>query len=1318
MQSEVMDKVLHTDKSIVVSAPTGSGKTVVLELAIIKSLKTMEEIEYKGDFKFIYIAPIKALCNEIAADWKFKFDPLGVVCGSVTGDDNDFDLNTSNYNIIVTTPEKFDSLSRRWNVCDYMSTIKLLMIDEVHLLNEDKRGPILEAVVSRMKCIRLKLNQQQHLTNRIRFVAISATIPNIEDLALWLDDKDNTLYHKVSDDLRPVKLERHVLGYPYYNSTPFRFDMNLTYKLPAVIEKYSNNKPALIFCNSRRSAEMGATTIIDKLRFNFSDEQRQKIMTLSSQVEDLKLRKTITNGIAFHHAGLCANDKKLIEDYFRSAALPILFSTNTLAMGVNLPAYLSVIKSTEMLIAGAVHELPEAVILQMIGRAGRPQFDDHGVAVIMTQSNKVKKYESLISGTAPIESHLHNHLIEHLNSEFVSQTISNTDLVTYWMRSSYLYIRAIKKPLHYGFPANASVSTVDQKLDDLCSDAIHQLEKYGLVTKTDSFLKATQLGRLMAHYYLNFETIKHFTKITGAERIEDMFNHLVSCPDFTDGYHLRVNDKKFLNSLNKTSADNDCIRYPIQGKVKTVTDKVSCLMQAILGNIPIDDSSLTEEASQLVRLGQRIGRALQEYVANILDDKKNFSALISITYLLKSLQVNLWENSPFVFKQFKRIGYVYSKILASNGKTKLESVLSSSPSDIEMILKKRPPFGKEFLDAVSILPQFDIVLERAENQLCVTVKQINPKFVCDQTSKGLTLVIGDSTNVTWFVNHQVQYFLVKYGIFERKIFLVNPSATTVTAHLIHNGFVGLDKCETFNLCPDDQLEPIALPESSERSVRKRKSDDKNSRVPKQPKIIQYISSSKNVQKLKNNSKANNKKTKGSEAECQRQMEIMENDSIIDYTDLENSTEVSDALHADALVNDLDDDALHLDALVNDLNDAEKVIGENETAMDFVQKFKMPTKKKVFKFARSTKIPGPAIERDYGTNVEETENSLQAIHEQSRERISSDVTDRKNAKLATSDQSYKNGLNYPIIDLTANTLVESKIDTMQSKMKAKKSGMTISRPSCIKSVFGGQTLSQRPPSQCEIKTPKRKDIKFRFDDLLTPMSQTDMNLNCETQSLCDVIEGQHELHRKPVNKDVPVFPFHNFYIRNFSAAKELERIDQISQEKNEDNLVEGLTFSLEHQPFPPSKSSVQHLPEPIKRPQHPVVQKKDTFSISSPMTTNEYRYSKWNDSYKNLELSPSSEPVQLHNETLRYSQRFLSSQAATPTQQFFNYFQDDRMSSTQSNNQTTLNYTKPLLNFSNRNTWSRQSQESGPFTTSQIGNNSFLEDFPFQSQFDW
>lgn len=198
-------------------------------------------------------------------------------------------------------------------------------------------------------------------------------------------------------------------------------------------------------------------------------------------------------------------------------------------------------------------------------------------------------------------------------------------------------------------------------------------------------------------------------------------------------------------------------------------------MQAILGNIPVSDPSITEEASQLIKLGQRIGRALQDYIA-VLDTKNNFSALTSILLLLKSLHANLWENSTYVFKQFNKIGHVYSKVLASNAKTTFESILNSTPSDIEMvsernklnlntcvtllsiqILKKRPPFGKDFLDGVLILPIFKLKVnvKREEKQIHVAVEQINPKFVCDSSSRGITLIVGDSNNGTLFVDHRV-----------------------------------------------------------------------------------------------------------------------------------------------------------------------------------------------------------------------------------------------------------------------------------------------------------------------------------------------------------------------------------------------------------------------------------------------------------------------------------------------------------------------------------------------------------------------------------
>lgn len=137
--------------------------------------------------KAIYVAPIKALCKERFYDWSQKFHSIGVKCKEATGDQEINDIKELDpFQVILTTPEKWDSLTRKWrDHKSFVDAIKLFMVDEIHLLNDPKRGPTLEAVISRMKTIS-ETGQKD-----IRFVAVSATIPNIEDLALWLGNGDS-----------------------------------------------------------------------------------------------------------------------------------------------------------------------------------------------------------------------------------------------------------------------------------------------------------------------------------------------------------------------------------------------------------------------------------------------------------------------------------------------------------------------------------------------------------------------------------------------------------------------------------------------------------------------------------------------------------------------------------------------------------------------------------------------------------------------------------------------------------------------------------------------------------------------------------------------------------------------------------------------------------------------------------------------------------------------------------------------------------------------------------------------------------------------
>ncbi|XP_037938869.1 probable ATP-dependent DNA helicase HFM1 [Teleopsis dalmanni] len=127
----------------------------------------------------------------------------------------------------------------------------------------------------------------------------------------------------------------------------------------------------------------------DKNLFLQSFTQKNVLINLSSSLHDSKLRKYFILGIGFHHAGLTLEDRILVEDCFRNRLIMVLLCTNTLAMGVNLPAHLVVIKSTEFYCRGKLEEYSESTLLQMIGRAGRPQYDNKGVAVILTHNKNV-----------------------------------------------------------------------------------------------------------------------------------------------------------------------------------------------------------------------------------------------------------------------------------------------------------------------------------------------------------------------------------------------------------------------------------------------------------------------------------------------------------------------------------------------------------------------------------------------------------------------------------------------------------------------------------------------------------------------------------------------------------------------------------------------------------------------------------------------------------------------------------------------------------------------------------------------------------------
>lgn len=512
VQSACFADVYDSNNNFVLASPTGSGKTAVLELAICHAIANRETSQYK----IVYQAPTKALCAERRRDWQAKFKRLDIDCVELTGDSDTTDLrDIQAANIIVTTPEKWDSITRKWKDHEkLMRLISLFLIDEVHILKED-RGATLEAVVSRMKTI----------GTEVRFVALSATVPNFRDVATWLGKSAAVPYEpavsrQFGEEFRPVKLRKHVCGYNF-GGNDFQFDKFLDSKLLEVIKRYSERKPIMVFCATRASAMNSAKSLA---QWWMSQSPRDRQWTAPQNLhpfQSRELRECATSGVAFHHAGLNTNDRLSVESGFLKGNVQVICCTSTLAVGINLPCHLVIIKNTVAFSGSGPQEYADVEIMQMLGRAGRPQFDNSALAVIMTRQTKAHRYEKMVSGEERLESRLHLNLIDHLNAEVGLGTIHDLTSAKKWLTGTFLYVRLKQNLQYYQLDVVRSGKQINENLDDIFARDITLLQDNNLITEGEIF-RCTDFGDCMTKYYVHFDTMCIFMRLPQKASISEI----------------------------------------------------------------------------------------------------------------------------------------------------------------------------------------------------------------------------------------------------------------------------------------------------------------------------------------------------------------------------------------------------------------------------------------------------------------------------------------------------------------------------------------------------------------------------------------------------------------------------------------------------------------------------------------------------------------------------------------------------------------------------------------------------------------------------
>ncbi|CAB9503061.1 DExH-box ATP-dependent RNA helicase DExH17 [Seminavis robusta] len=713
LQSEVVNVLANSNDQVLVSSPTGSGKSTIFEIAMARliyiDLLNQPKVAHRPSFlsrhrKMVYVAPSKALCEERYNDWNTRLSALGIgiSVAMITGDDKepgDSYRNLAESQLIVTTPEKFDSMTRRWTENFYLfATIKLFMVDEVHMVGDPSRGWCLEAIVCRMKTIQraarnvavtheeLLMSSYPHTTpeaiaSSFRFVAVSATLPNIQDCASLLSASE---CYTFDASYRPVPLTMHIVNLGTIGKNEFQFWNTVHHRVPGLIQKYSNKKPTIVFCHSKKDTEKLASFLAQAKGVGFSHGTVKA--KVASQTRNTQLQRCLLEGVAFHHAGLEAGDRKVVEKGFAEGDIRVLCATSTLAQGVNLPVHLVIIKGTTAWRGSGCgyQDIDAASILQMVGRAGRPGFDTSGTAVIMTDNKSKARIERLSGGLGPAESQLERKLIEVINAEISQQVICSPSTALNWLRGTLYYARARKNPSLFGLH-DTSIQSFDAFLLEKCEEKLRKLHLLRFICwNQQQNITPLPACHIMASGLVGFEASEIMAGIPFDSSLRQILLSICGIEDLQRP--LRRNEKAKLNEAHKN------IRFKLEGqpskvRVQTAEQKAFVMLQAHIGQHRFDDYSLFQETEAMVQYSSRMLSALEEYSAK---GSRNGHVAAQSLKLRRSLFWSLWRESDGALKQIKNAPMV---ALRMHGIVTFDDVEKSTASELEKASNRPPPFG-------------------------------------------------------------------------------------------------------------------------------------------------------------------------------------------------------------------------------------------------------------------------------------------------------------------------------------------------------------------------------------------------------------------------------------------------------------------------------------------------------------------------------------------------------------------------------------------------------------------------------------------------
>lgn len=556
---EVSIASIERNESVLVSAHTSAGKTVVAEYAIAQCLRDNQRV--------IYTSPIKALSNQKYREFMAEFGDVGLMTGDVT-------INPTATCLVMTT-EILRSMLYRGS--EIMREVAWVVFDEVHYLRDKTRGVVWEETIIL-------------LPDKVRYVFLSATIPNAMQFAEWIVKTHNQPCHVVYTDFRPTPLQHYFfpagadgIHLVVDEKGTFRED-NFNKAMSAIADKagddgsnpmakrkgkgkdkkvnkggrnegptdiykivkmimMKNYNPVIVFSFSKRDCENYALQM-SQLAFNDESEKAMVSKVFSSAIEMLSdedkelpqiqhLLPLLRRGIGIHHSGLLPILKETIEILFQEGLIKVLFATETFSIGLNMPAKTVVFTSVRKFDGIALRYVTPSEFIQMSGRAGRRGLDDRGIVIMMIEEKMDPvAAKDIVRGEQ-----------DKLNSAFYL----GHNMILNLMRVEGISPEFMLERCFYQFQNAASVTGLEKQLAEMEQkrldmiieneaeikeyyDLRQSLTNYGsdmreVITHPQYLLKFLQAGRLVKIKYKDYDfgwgAVCNFMKIKPSKHLKE-----------------------------------------------------------------------------------------------------------------------------------------------------------------------------------------------------------------------------------------------------------------------------------------------------------------------------------------------------------------------------------------------------------------------------------------------------------------------------------------------------------------------------------------------------------------------------------------------------------------------------------------------------------------------------------------------------------------------------------------------------------------------------------------------------------------------------